>query len=67
MTIRNFLLALLVCLSLTACGLDGGGGGLSAAGLSGSGFGSEGFDPSGRDMSGTPRAAPTTMGALESS
>ncbi len=66
MTMRNLSLALLVCLSVTACGLDGGGGGLSAAGLSGTGFG-EGFDSTGRDLSGSPRTNPTTMGALESS
>lgn len=64
MTIRNLLLALLACLSITACG-SGGGGGLSSAGLSG--FGGEGFDPTGRDLSGTPRTNPTTIGALESS
>lgn len=63
MTARNILLVLLACASLSACGLDGGGG-LSAAGLSG--FGGEGFDPTGRDLSGTPRTNPTTIGALES-
>jgi hypothetical protein len=60
MTVRRLLLAALVGLSLTACG--GGGGGESgdavALGVSGA--------PSGSlDLSGAPRAAPPSMGALE--
>lgn len=61
MTVRNILLVLLACASISACG----SGGLGAAGASG--FGIEGFDPTGRDLSGTPRTNPTTIGALESS
>lgn len=60
MKVRNLLFALLLGVAVTACG-SGGGGGLSAAGLHG--FGSDGID--GLDLSGTPRAAPTSMGALE--
>lgn len=62
MTVRNILLVLVACASISACG---NGGGLGAAGASA--FGVEGFDPTGRDLSGTPRTNPTTIGALESS
>lgn len=63
--IRKPMLILLTCLSMAGCGSGGDG---SSGGSSTAGFGAAPgtTDLARLDLSGTPRATPTTVGALES-